>query len=238
MENPRQLKEEDIVMCTVKRIEGATVFVEIDGNTEGSITLSEIAAGRIRNLRDYVSPNKKIVCKILRISGGNIQLSLRRVTGKEREEIEERYKKEKTFSTILKTIAPDYQDILNSIKKEYELWDFVERIKESPSLLEKFISKDKAGRLVKILSEKREKDKIVKKIFILKSPPLQESGVGEIKDSLRQKDVVIHYLGSSQFSVSSVGKNFKEAEHRVSAAIREIENRAKLKKLYFEMKEK
>jgi translation initiation factor 2 alpha subunit (eIF-2alpha) len=30
-------------------------------------------------MRAYVVPNKKIVCKILRVSGDNVELSLRRV---------------------------------------------------------------------------------------------------------------------------------------------------------------
>ena len=73
-----QLEVGDIVMCTVERIVGTTVFVKIDGNGEGSIILSEIAPGRIRNLRDYVVPGKRIVCKVLSIREHAI-LSLRRV---------------------------------------------------------------------------------------------------------------------------------------------------------------
>ena len=49
-------------MCIVERIEKTVVFVKIlnNGNeTEGSITTSEIAPGRIRNIRDYVVPKKK-----------------------------------------------------------------------------------------------------------------------------------------------------------------------------------
>jgi len=77
----------DIVMCTVDRIVGTIVFVKIDENGEGSIILSEIAPGRIRNLREYVVPKKRIACKILRILGNRIDLSLRRVTQKEQKEI-------------------------------------------------------------------------------------------------------------------------------------------------------
>jgi len=62
------LEEGDLVLCTVEKIVGTIVFVNIDGEKkQGSIVLSEIAPGRIRNLRDYVVPKKKIVCKILRI---------------------------------------------------------------------------------------------------------------------------------------------------------------------------
>ena len=94
MEN--QLEVGDVVLCTVDRIVGTIVFVKIDGKREGSIILSEIAPGRIRNLRDYVVPKKKIICKILRITGDRIHLSLRRVTPKEQKEIREQYKSEKS----------------------------------------------------------------------------------------------------------------------------------------------
>ena len=56
---------------------------------ERSRILSEIAPGRIRNLREYVVTKKRIICKILRISGERIYLSLRRVTPKEQKEIKD-----------------------------------------------------------------------------------------------------------------------------------------------------
>ena len=90
-------EEGDSVLCTVERIAGTTVFVKIENNGEGSIILSEIAPGRIRNIRDYVVPKKQIVCKVLRISGDRIDLSFRRVTQKEQKEIKEKTKQEKSY---------------------------------------------------------------------------------------------------------------------------------------------
>ena len=92
-----EIKEDDVVLCTVKKIQKTTVFVDVEGDGEGSIVMSEIAAGRIRNLREYVTPNKKIVCKVLRFINGHPQLSLRRVTAGERDTVLNRHKKEKTF---------------------------------------------------------------------------------------------------------------------------------------------
>ena len=89
-----QIEEGLAVLCTVTKIIGTTVFVKIEDNGEGTIMTSEIAPGRIRNLRDYVVPNKKIVCKILSIdNSNNIHLSLRRVSAKERKEVLEQYSK-------------------------------------------------------------------------------------------------------------------------------------------------
>src|SRR4030065_438102 len=96
-----KLEVGDIVLCTVDRIVGTVVFVKIPSENreiEGSILMSEIAPGRIRNIRDYVVPKKKIACKVLRISPqGNTELSLRRVSQKEKKEVIEQEKQEKSY---------------------------------------------------------------------------------------------------------------------------------------------
>lgn len=232
-----ELKEDDIVRCTVKGIEGTTVFLEIEGNGAGSMVMSEVAAGRIRNLREYVFPNKKIVCKVLRIAAdGHIELSLRRVTGKEREEARERYKKERTFASLLGTLVPDVHTVIENIKKEYDLADFFDKLRDQPALLETFIKKDEARRLAAMLAEKEEREKHAKREFILKSGA--ESGLQDIKSILAVPNVDIRYLGSGKFSISAIGADFKEANAKVDVALAEIEKHAKEKKAHFEMKEK
>ena len=71
----------DIVMCTVKKVLFHSVFVELDEyhNKEGMMHISEIAPGRIRNIRDYVKEDKKIICKVLKIhtDKNHIELSLK-----------------------------------------------------------------------------------------------------------------------------------------------------------------
>src|SRR3989344_3778690 len=118
------LEEGDIVLCTVERIMGTVVFVKIHpsesnkSELEGSIITAEIAPGRIRNLREYVVPKKMIVCKIIRISPDrrHIDLSLRRVTGKEKKEVLDNYKAEKNSESILKGKLKE-----KAIKKEISL---------------------------------------------------------------------------------------------------------------------
>ena len=73
----------DIVICTVKKVLPHSVFVDLDEyGKEAMIHISEIAPGRIRNIRDYVKEGKKVICKILNLdlNKGYIDLSLRRVT--------------------------------------------------------------------------------------------------------------------------------------------------------------
>ncbi len=231
-----QLKIDDVILCTVKRIGGATVFLEIEKNGEATMTMSEVAAGRIRNIREYVYPNKKIVCKVLKISNSHIELSLRRVTAKERELIRENYKKEKTFLSILKSALKNSLEIAEKIKQKYELHEFFDKLKEAPSLLNQFLSAQDSQAVLKLMAERKEKEKQVKKIFTLKS--YSDSGIKDIKEILSNHKVDIKYLGSSQFSILAKAKDFKEAEHVVNLALEKIKELSKEKKAEFEIKEK
>ena len=80
------MEEGDLILCKVKKVTNTITFVEMPDGNEGTIISSEIAAGRIKLMRQYVVPNKQIVCKILRIENGNVHLSLRRVNSKEEKE--------------------------------------------------------------------------------------------------------------------------------------------------------
>ena len=127
-----QLEEGDIVLCTVDKIVRTNVFVHIEGHDEGTIILSEIAPGRIRNIRNYVVPKKKIVCKVLRIKKGNIDLSLRRVSKKEKKEKLEEVKQEKSYASIIKSVVKDKtEEIIKKIGIEDSLFDFFQEAKEN-----------------------------------------------------------------------------------------------------------
>ena len=231
-----KLKEGDLVLCTVKKIDKTTIFLDIENNGEGSMVLSEVAAGRIRNLRDYVTINKKIVCKVLKVENNHTELSLRRVTGKEKEDILDKYKKEKSLVKMLETIIKNSGEIINKIREEHNLVSLFEDIASSSSILKKFFSKEELEKLTKIITEKTDKEKTVKKLFKLSS--ISSNGLTEIKDILNLEDVEINYLGSSKFSITAKAKNFKEANKKLSSALEQIQHKAKQKNAQFEIIEK
>ena len=155
-----ELEEGDVILCTVDRIVGTVVFIKIDGTSkEGSIILSEIAPGRIRNLREYVVPKKKIVCKILRINSlGNIHLSLRRVTPKEIKEVKELYKQEKSLKSVLKSVLGEKsEEIISEIEKSENLFEFFQEAKKNPKKLEKIIKKEHSKKILEILNSQKQK---------------------------------------------------------------------------------
>jgi translation initiation factor 2 alpha subunit (eIF-2alpha) len=54
-------KEGDLILCKVKKVTNTITFVELPNSKEGTIISSEIAAGRIKLMRQYVVPNKQIL---------------------------------------------------------------------------------------------------------------------------------------------------------------------------------
>lgn len=231
-----ELKNEDVVFCTVEKIEGATVFLSIDGQRlRGTMPLSEVAAGRIRNIREYVSVGRKIVCKVLKIYDDHVELSLRRVTTKEREQIVEASKKERALASVLKIIGEDSEKVISKINEKYGL-EFFADFEEDFSVLDEFLSKEKAAKVSSMFLEKSVKEKKVEKRFLLRSDA--ENGVSVLKEILDFPEVEIHYLGSGSFSISAKGNDFKSAATKVDSSLKEIETRAKKKGAAFEVKGK
>jgi translation initiation factor 2 alpha subunit (eIF-2alpha) len=228
----------DIVLCTVERIEKAVVFVKIEGNGRGSIILSEIAPGRIRNLRDYVVPKKVIICKVLRVSGNRIDLSLRRVTPKEQKELKEANKYEKSSKSVLKSVLKEKAvGVIEEILKEDKVYDFLEEAKVDSKKLEKLVGKTDSKKILDIISSQKEKVVGFKKIFSFASD--DSNGLGVIKKILGDfKDVEIKYLSSGKYSIKAEGSDIKSVDNKVMEILEKIGKEAKKNGAEFSILEK
>ena len=228
------LEEGDVVLCTVDKIVGTTVFVKIENNGEGTIITSEIAPGRIRNLRTYVSPGRKIVCKILSIKGDQINLSLRRVTTKEKKEVMEKAKEGKKLEATIKTLFPDKQDTIKKIKEKGSLVDFFTKAKEEPEILKKYLDKEEIDKILKILKEKKEKEKEIKINFSLAS--YSENGINKIKSilNIKKENIKITYVAAGKYSLRVKAKDYKEANKEAEEVLEKVEEEAKKEKMFFE----
>ncbi len=230
------IQEGDAFLCTVARIESAAVFVNIDElNTEGTIVYSEISAGRIRNIREFVSIGKKIVCKVLRKKENHIELSLRRVTASERDGIMDKYKKERVLSSILKPILKETtSQIVEKIKKENDVLEIVNNLRSNPNLLKEYLTPSQLDILKKQISEKKEKEKEVTRKISLKSD--SESGITNIKSILDTKEAEISYLGSSNFIIKVKAKEYKQANSQLEKILASIKEKSKTYKAILEIK--
>lgn len=229
----------DLVICTVDKIIGTNVFVTLNNGKEGTITFSEIAPGRIRNIRAHVVPKKIIVCKVLRISArGNIELSLRRVSQKERKEILEEAKQEKSYENILKTIlGKKAEEIIKKIKEKENLFDFLEKAKEDKNELEKLIGKEYGKKIIEILKSQKKKKAIIKKSITLvsKSP----DGLAKIKQIFNDMgNISVKYISAGNYSLKIESDDLKKADRILKEKLADMEKYAKQEKIEFSIKEK
>ncbi len=233
----KQLKEypelSELVLCTVSNIQGTTVFAKLDkyGKT-GVIHTSEIAPGRIRNIRDYVVPNKKIVCKVLRLdqSKGHIDLSLRRVSKKDTQEMLKKHKREQVSSKMIDIVLKDKaQSAKEKILEKFEtINDLLELSLQNPSALEEFMPKADAAKLAKIVAEKiKPKNVFVK--TALKLTSTDPEGVSMIREALNIKEegLKITYLGAPNYMITIEEKDYKQANKKLCAVIEKIEKSLK-----------
>ncbi|MEK6898388.1 MAG: hypothetical protein AABX28_03465 [Nanoarchaeota archaeon] len=237
-----ELEERDLVLCTVERIEKTIVFVKVhlqNRDADGSIVTSEIAPGRIRNLRDYVVPKKKIVCKVLRISQtGNIELSLRRVTPKERKEVMEQNQQERSYTSILKNILGEKADEkIEEIKKEGGVYWFVKESLEEPKKLEKILGKENAKKILELVGSEKQKKAVIKKEINFKT--YHPEGIELIKKILGSiKGAELKYISAGRYSIKAESDNLKKTDAELKEIFSGIERDAKKQKMEFSIKEK
>jgi len=237
------LEEGDLVLCVVERIERTVVFVKVlltsGEEIEGSIVTSEIAPGRIRNIRDYVVPKKKIVCKVLRISqSGNVELSFRRVTPKEKKEMMESEKEEKSLKSILKSVMHEKAEkIISEILKEEKLINFFQNAKQNPKKLEKIFGKKESVKIIEILNSQKEKKAILKKEITLKSfAPEGLEAIKEILGNVKKADV--RYISAGKYLIKAESNSMKESDKIIKEIEEQIEKSAKKRGAEFIVQEK
>ncbi len=222
------MKEEDLVLCTVKKVTNTITFVELPNGQEGTIVSSEIAPGRIKLMRQYVVPNKKVVCKILNISGNNINLSLRRVNSKEKKEVMQSFKQTQAINVAFKQIFKENENkIEEKILKDYEnLEDFVNSAKNEESLILKYIPKENEEAIKKVINKKRKNEELKQNINI---KCLEDDGVKRIKKifNLENENITITYISAGKLKLKLTVEDFKQGKKEMAKILEELEKRAK-----------
>jgi translation initiation factor 2 subunit 1 len=91
---------EETVFTLVKRLDAMGVYVSLleYDETEGMILLSELSRRRIRSVKKLINVGRTEVAMVLRVDKdkGYIDLSKRRVSPEDVEQLEEKYNKSKT----------------------------------------------------------------------------------------------------------------------------------------------
>lgn len=220
-------EEDEMVLCTVTGINPHSVFCTLDeyGGKTGMIHISEIASGRIRNIREHVQEGKKLVCKVLRVNQqkGHIDLSLRRVNDMQRRiklnEIKQEQLCEKIIDNVARELKVDskklYSDISNKLTQKYaSLFNAFELVVKG----ELDLSKELDPKVAKALEEavkSRIKPPEVAIRGKLKLSSHSSTGVEDIKTALSKavnSGIKVHYLGAGTYHLEVKAEDYKSAE--------------------------
>ncbi len=230
----------ELVVATVKSVVAYGAYVTLDEyGREGLIPVSEISTTWVRNIKDHAREGQKLVLKVLRVNRqrGEVDLSLRRVTGREKAEKMLDWKKSKKADAILNStrekLSAD-ENTLNSIRDMIlQRYDSVyEALEKSIDQEEVFTKAGVAPEWEKALTENAKLKIKVKKTTLtgtieLTSP--KPNGIVGIRTALlnaektrpKGTDVKIYTIGAPKYRLEVTASDYSDAETVLKEAIDE-----------------
>ncbi|MEM2321380.1 MAG: translation initiation factor IF-2 subunit alpha [Candidatus Bathyarchaeia archaeon] len=224
----------ELVISTVTEITDYGAYVKLDeyGGKDGFLHISEISPGWIKNIRDYVREGEKVVLKVLRVdpARNQIDLSLRRVTQREKREKILLWKRSRKAESLLKSasqkIGIRLEEIYNLVTEPLEktfgsIYDGLEAAaREGVEVLIKAGVQEDMAKVLTEIARERIKVTAVKVKGILNMTCAKPDGVLRIKESLtkaiksassRGVKVNIYVIAPPKYQVEVIAKDYKEA---------------------------
>lgn len=224
-------EDSELVLCTITSVQYNCVFASLDEyeNKTGIIHISEIAPGRIRNIRDYVVEGKKVVCKVLRVNEerSHIELSLRRVTEMQKKKKNSILKQEQLAEKMIEFVAKElkmpldklYRKISERVLKDYDtIYSCFEDIMLGEFNINALGLDENAAKKLEEMIKQRIKPPEVEISGALSLTSYAPNGVEIIKEVLKKAkdagpgDFSIKYLGAGKYKVNVKSDNYKDAE--------------------------
>ena len=222
----------DLVIATIETVTDYGAYAKLDEfEKRGLLHVSEISSSWVRNIRDFVREGQKMVLKVLRVDleKGHIDLSLRRVTKRERIEKVLSWKKIRKAEALLRGVAEKvgltneelYEKAGKIIEQKYDLYESFEKaaIEGPEALTELGVPTDLAIAFAQVAQE-RIHVKLVKVRGVLEVRCVKPNGVKMIKEAFQKakaektKDatVTFYVIAAPKYSIEAAAENYKRAE--------------------------
>jgi len=223
----------DLIMATVDNVTDYGAYIKLDEyDKRGLLHVSEISSSWIRNIRDFVREGQKVVLKVLRVDSekGHIDLSLRRVTKREKIEKVMVWKKERKAEALLRAVAEKtgipveeiYEKAGKLLEDQYGLYEGFEKVvREGPEVLTKLeIPEDIAKAFFEVAQERI-------RILMVKVKGTTElrcgkpNGVNVIKEAfadakksekLGSAKLRFYVIAAPKYSIEVMAEDYKRAE--------------------------
>ena len=223
----------DLVIATIESVADYGAYAKLDEyDKKGLLHISEISSSWIRNIRDFVREGQKVVLKVLRVDveKGHIDLSLRRVTKREKIEKIMFWKRERKAETLLRSVAENaglslenvYEKAGALMEKEYGLYESFEKaVKEGTVVLTKIGVPEELASIITEIAKERMPVPMVKVKGMVELRCMKPNGVKIIKEAFlnakkaeRSRDAKLRFyvVAPPKYSIEVIAENYKHAE--------------------------
>ena len=232
----------DLVIATIETVTDYGAYAKLDEyEKRGLLHVSEISSSWIRNIRDFVREGQKLTLKVLRVDleKGHIDLSLRRVTKRERIEKVLSWKKERKAEALLRGVAEKqgltneevYEKAVKIIEQKYDLYEAFEKtaIEGSEVLTEIGVPENLAQTFAQVAQE-RIHVKLVKVRGTLEVRCMKPNGVKIIKEAFQKQNLIkqkmpsiaFYVVAAPKYSIEAAAENYKRAEEVLQKAAQSV----------------
>lgn len=223
----------DLIIATVDSVTDYGAYVKLDEyDKRGLLHVSEISSSWIRNIRDFVREGQKVVLKVLRVDSekGHIDLSLRRVTKREKIEKIMVWKKDRKADALLRGVAEKagmtfeeaYEKAGKLLDDQYGLYEGFEKIvKEGPEVLTKLGVPEELAKTFFEVAQERIHISMVRVKGTAELRCGKPNGVNVIKEAfssaqkgekLGNAKLRFYVIAAPRYSIEVMAEDYKRAE--------------------------
>lgn len=242
--------EGELVVAVVREVKQNGAYVDIDeyDGIEGFIFIGEIASGWVKNIRAFVRPGQRLICKVLRTRKDNksLELSLKSVSEERKRDRLAQWKNEERAKQLLKVLAEQVgwseaelaetqMELTESYATLYGAFEEAAKVPES--LEEVGFEGDWIAAFIEIAVKNIIPDTVeIRGRFVLNVD--QAEGINVIKEALiaaenisdEESELIVtcHYDGAPSYRIDLKAPDFKTAEeawdNATTACIEIIQN--------------
>ncbi|MGZ7208747.1 MAG: translation initiation factor IF-2 subunit alpha [Methanobacterium sp.] len=227
--------EGDLIVGTVHKVLGYGAFASLEEyeGKEAFIHISEVSSGWVKNIRDFVRENQKIVARVLRVNPkkGHVDVSMKRIREDQRTrkihqwKIEQ--KAEKLLEIAAKTIEKDldtaYEEIGYKIINEFgDLYEAFETSAEEGETA--LTSRGIDGEWAKTITEVAKKNISPPEVHIsgyINLHSYAPNGVEVIREALstvESDEVAVQCVGAPRYRLIVTSSDYLTAENLLKEA--------------------
>ncbi len=221
----------ELVICKITKIHPNSAFAElIEYDTTGMIHVSEVARKWVRDIREFLKENQYLVCRVMRIDGDSISLSVKRVRREDADRKLNEFKRENKAEKMLelaakrmkKSLDQAYEEVGFRLQEEFgSLVKAMEFAVKDPALMK---SKGIPKAWVDVLSDIAGKSysektyEVKAKLNLVCYRPDGVDVIRKVLSGIEGNGIEVKYISAPEYMLVCRGKNYKQVESRVRDA--------------------